>query len=324
MACAALFPAPAQARSLIKLDTIQRDGYGVVELKRPLANELFMEASLNGHPIRLILDTGAASHQILLSNPTSRLLRVPPHLIKGTSFAVSGKAIGSISQGTADSFAIGNVQVSGTTLYFATLKSLQNRDIEGLYYTDGTLGNAHRVNRDADGFLGMAFLQKCAAIIDLPNARLYLKPPGTGRTANLEPALRELGYHSATFDQTNDGLIVNVSINGVAGKMIVDTGSYLTVIDSRFAAQAKFKSYRVGGGEFTDVAGARVETEMGEPDSFKVGGVEVLRAKMVVAPTGFYKDTGGKLVGLLGMDFLGQSWGIIDFAAHKVYFVPVK
>src|ERR1041385_2184428 len=265
---AALSLATIQGRGLIHLDTIQRDGYGFVELKRPLANELFMEASLNGHPIRLILDTGGASHQILLSNPTARLLRLPPHPIKGTSFAITGKAIGSISQGTADSFAIGNVQVSGITLYFATLKSLRNRDIEGLYVTDGTLGNAHRVNLDADGFLGMGFLQKCAAIIDLPNARLYLKPPGTGRTANLEPALRGLGYQSATFDQTNGGLLVNVSINGVAGKMIVDTGSYLTVIDSRFAAQPKFKSYRVGGGQFVDVAGVRTEPEMGEPDSF--------------------------------------------------------
>ena len=118
MAWVALSLAAVQARGLIHLDTIQRDGYGFVELKRPLANELIMEASLNGHPIRLILDTGGASHQILLSNPTGRLLRVPPHPIKGTSFAVSGKAIGSISQGTADSFAIGNVQTSGTTLYF--------------------------------------------------------------------------------------------------------------------------------------------------------------------------------------------------------------
>ena len=87
-----LFQEPVQAASLVQLDTIQRDGYGIVQLKHPVSNEFFMEASLNGHPIRLILDTGALSHNITLSNGCEKFMRIAPHPIKGTSFAVSGKA----------------------------------------------------------------------------------------------------------------------------------------------------------------------------------------------------------------------------------------
>lgn len=323
LACAGLFLTTAQGRSPIHLDTIQRDGYGVVQLKQPAANEFIFEASLNGHPIRLILDTGACSHNILLSNTCAQFLRIPPHPVKGTSFGVTGKAIGPFTEGVADLLALGNVQVSGTTLNFASFSFLHNRSIEGLYYTDGSFSNAHAVNLDADGFLGLGFLRKCAAIVDLPNRRLYLKAPGAGRVPQLGPALQALGYRSANFDLTDAGLIIDVSINGLGGKMIIDTGSDLTVIDSHFAAQAKLKTYR-SGMRFKDAAGVETEPGMADPASFKVGGIEVIRTKLDVEPTSFYRASGGRITGLLGMDFLGQSWGIIDFAQHKLYFTAVK
>jgi len=323
VAGAALFQPPAQARGLIHLDTIRRDGYGIVQLKQPVSNEFIMEATLNGHPIRLILDTGAASHDILLSNGCAKFLRVPPHSIKGTAFSVTGKAIKAFSEGTADWLALGDIQVSGTKVNFASFAFLHTRAIQGFWYTDGMLGNARAVNLDADGFLGMGFLQKCAAILDLPNARLYLKPPGSGRIPQLGPALKSLGYLSANFELTRVGLVVDTSIDGVAGKMIIDTGADVTTIDRRFAAQAKLRTYRTGT-RFKDASGVETEAEAADPASFKIGGMEALRTKMDVLPTGVYGPSGGKLIGLLGMDFLGQSWGIIDFAQHKLYFTAVK
>jgi len=49
------------------------------------------------------------------------------------------------------------------------------------------------VNLDADGSSAWV-LQKCAAIIDLPNTRLYLKPPELADRKS-GTSLRELGYH---------------------------------------------------------------------------------------------------------------------------------
>jgi predicted aspartyl protease len=123
---------------------------------------------------------------------------------------------------------------------------------------------------------------------------------------------------------SDDGLFVEVSINGVSGYMLIDTGAYLTTVDNHFAAQAKLKPYRATNVRMTDAAGVETEPEWADPASFKIGGNEAMRTKIQVQPLSFYQPSGGKVVGLLGMDFIGQSWGIIDFAQRKIYFAGTK
>jgi hypothetical protein len=43
-----------------------------------------------------------------------------------------------------------------------------------------------------------------------------------------------------------------------------------------------------------------------------------------LSPGSFYTTSGGKVIGLLGMDVLGQNWGIIDFGQQKLYFASAK
>jgi len=319
-----LYLSAAQARSPLHLEAIQRDGYGVVELKQPTPNEFFVEGTINGHGVRLILDTGFCSDHITMANTSARLLRTAPQPIKGKAYGVTGKAIEQLSNGTADSLVLGNVQVSGTTLYFGSFGFLNAPRGGGLWYTDGFLDNQRAVRRDADGFLGLGFLQTCAAIIDLPNRRLYLKPPRTGRTPQLGPALKSVGFSEAPFELKNVGLVVNAQINGIPGKMIIDTGAYLSVVDSRFAAQAKLNEYKATNVIMRDAAGVEMRPDWADPSSFKVGGVETSHPKLQVDLMGFYLPTGGKVIGLLGMDFIGQSWGIIDFGQHKLYFSATR
>jgi hypothetical protein len=95
-------------------------------------------------------------------------------------------------------------------------------------------------------------------------------------------------------------------------------------VDSRFATQAKVKTYGATGVRMVDAAGAESTFSWVDPSSFKVGGIEALRTRLIAEPTSFYQVSGGKVAGLLGMDFMGQSWGIIDFAQHKLYFAAKK
>jgi hypothetical protein len=314
----------AQAASRINLDAIRRDGYGVVELKQPVPNEFFMDASLNGHPIRLVLDTGFCSHNITLSDPCAKWLRFAPKPIKERGIGVSGKSTETISRGTADSFGLGNIQVSGTTLDFTALSVLHGHQIQGLWYSDGSLSSRRAANLEADGFLGLGVLQRCSAIIDLPNRRLYLKPPGTGRTVNLGPVLKSLGYSDASFEVTGGGLIIDAAINGSPTRLIIDTGAYLSAIDNRLAAHAGLKTYRTAPMRETDVTGAEIEVEWADPASFKVGDTETIRPKLEVTPISLFGASHGQIAGLLGMDFLGQTWSIIDFGQHKLYFAGGK
>jgi hypothetical protein len=137
---------------------------------------------------------------------------------------------------------------------------------------------------------------------------------------NLGPLLKSLGFSEADFELTSGGLLVDGSINGAPVKMIIDTGSYISAVDDRVGTEAHLKTYRAAPVKMTDVTGVEREVVWAEPTSFKLGGVETIRLRMEVDPMSFYRFSGGRLAGLLGMDFLGQTWSIIDFAQHKLYF----
>jgi hypothetical protein len=312
-----------QARGPINLDIIKRDGYGSVQLRHSGPNELVVEGTLNGHGVRLILDTGAATDNIVLTNSFATFLRVPPQPVKDFGVGISGKHIEHLRRGKVDSLVLGTVQIANTTVDFGSFKHLARRNLEGVFLIPSL--NEKRTNRtDADGFLGLGFLQGCAAIIDPGNNRLYLKPPGVGRVPQLSPTLKSVGFSEAAFQLSSAGFLVDVSLNDISTKMVIDTGADVSIVDSRFASQAKIKSYGATGVRMRDSAGVESTISWIDPASFKVGGVEALRTKLAAQATSLYQPSGGKIGGLLGMDFIGQSWGIIDLAQRKFYFVTVR
>src|SRR5450432_2444263 len=67
----------AHAKSPINLSVIQRDGYGAVPIKQPQPNILIIQARVNGHPVRLILDTGDLVEGITLDSDYARVLHLP-------------------------------------------------------------------------------------------------------------------------------------------------------------------------------------------------------------------------------------------------------
>jgi hypothetical protein len=176
----------------------------------------------------------------------------------------------------------------------------------------------------ADGFLGVRFLHDASAILDLQNLRLYLRPPKSGRGVNLGPALKAAGLSAAPFVRAQTGAcLVDVGINGVTKKMIIDTGAYLTSVDTRFAAQANVAGYQ-SNIEMMDIAGVQKRANWSTPKNFAVGGIPVHPPKIVIADMSFYTASHGLVGGLLGLDFLGQNWSIVDFGSDKLYFSAIR
>lgn len=118
---------------------------------------------------------------------------------------------------------------------------------------------------------------------------------------------------------SGNNCLVDVEINGVPGKMILDTGAYLAGIDSGFASKIGVAGYRSRMGSI-DAAGVLGETKVARLKSFKIGGVSARAADIRVQPFGFTKASTGEVMGLLGMDILGQNGTIIDFGQQKLYF----
>jgi len=299
--------APAQS---ITLDALQRDGYGMVPIKRPQPNTLTVLATVNDQKMRLIVDTGWGEDGLSLERGSFNAAGLPIEEVKRIGKSATGAKLTGITRTRADRVTLGNVEIRDVPLFLGNFKSLQH---ERARRTTG-----------ADGFLGAGFLRACSAVVDLHNLRVYLRPPGTGRRVQLGPALQASGLSEVSFQQTaGHDCFVDVEINGTAGKMFLDTGAYLAGVDTRFAEQIKATAFNSRAG-MIDAAGVVSRTQFTKLRSFKIAGISAKAPDVRLAKFGFYPESRGKVIGLLGMDILGANGTIIDFGQQKLYFYPAN
>jgi hypothetical protein len=298
----------AYASSPITLATLGRDGYGMVPINRPQPNLLVVRGTVNGRDATLVLDTGSGLDGISLDSGYAMSLKLPTEAVKGHSISSTGVPM-SVRKGMPGLVVLGNVQIKGVPLFVGTFQGLRNEQM--------------RQSIGAIGFVGAGFLRTNSAVIDLHNLRLYLRPPGTGRRAVLGPALKAVGLSEVPFAGRGGQFLVDVEINGATGKMIMDTGATLSGIDSRFASQIRVTGYdsRLSS---IDVAGVISQKKLAKVGSFRIAGVPVHAPDLTVGTFSCYSASGGKVIGVLGMDVLGQNWGIIDCGNQKLYFSKAK
>jgi hypothetical protein len=307
----------AQARSPINLDVLKRDGYGVVQLFQVRENVVTANAVINGQKVKLELDTGFSGGIGLDTHLAGINIATQGEARKG--MGISGKTI-ETRKGMAQTVTMGNVQLTDVPVEIGAFNAWgeerSRRFVSSLSF-DNDIANV----TSAAGFIGRDFLRTNSAVIDLPNHLLYLKPPGKGKRAQLSGALAAVGMAEAPI---TDGNRVDVEINGVAAKMIVDTGAVASLLDSRFAAKANARGYGSTHMEFSDIAGVKSRIDFAGLGNFKIAGIPARSSTATVQTFSFYSASGGKIVGLLGIDFLGQNWGIIDFGQQKLYFAKAK
>ncbi len=311
LALAAFLFSALPARAGLTLEALRRDGYGVVNIRQPRArpNDLIVEGTVNGRKVSLDLDTGFGDAGVSLDVSFTGTLGLQTTEMKERGVTATGKEI-VVRQATANTVTLGNVVIKGVPVRFGVFKGIR--------------GDDQRREVGADGFLGSGFLRTCSAIIDLHNLKLYLRPPGTGRRAMLGPALTAAGLAEASFAQSGtSNCFVNVEINGVPAKMIIDTGATLSTVDNQFASQMKARAYR-SNLAFVDAAGVTDLADRVSLGSFKIDGIKANVPDLLLSQVNTYRTSGGKVVGLLGMDILGQNWSIIDFGQQKLYFAPSR
>ena len=266
----------------LTLEVVARDGYGAVTIKRPQPNTLVVPISIQGRKLNVVVDTGFGADGIVLDASLSSL----------------GHG------GVVQNLEIGNVLLKTAPVYFGTYQGLA----------------ALRRLGAVDGFLTNGFLQANSAIVDLHNSRLYLRPPQTGRAVRIGPALERAGLVEAPFTISSQGqCLVDVVINGQYGQMIMATGAFLSGVDRRFAAARKGATSDTGV-KMIDAGGAQSISGVTATTSFKIGTRSIHPPSLTLSTYNFYSSSGGREIGLLGIDILGQNWSIIDFGAHKIYF----
>ena len=280
----------------------------------PRENELIVRATINDRQVQLVLDTGASGpiNGLCLDRDLASALKISTKATSGPAYTWAGNKM-AVAEGMCKSVTMGNAQLTGVPLYFSNFVGL--RKSANLMAT-GYLNPVLTVG--ARGFVSNGFLRATSAIIDLPNLKLYLRPPGTGRRAMLGSALREI-MAEASLGRAGQHFVVDAEVNGVAAKMVVDTGAFLTMLNRNFAARAKANLHTRG--TMTDAAGIEKDAWIAAVSSFKIGGVPVYAGQITVADTVLGSS---EIAGLIGMDLLGQNWGIIDCGGEKLYLGHVR
>ena len=138
----------------------------------------------------------------------------------------------------------------------------------------------------------------------------------------LGQALTAAGLTGVSFTIENHNMcLIDVDVNGASGKMILDTGATFAGVDSRVQSQMNVRAYSSHVGS-VDAAGVTAETKLAHLNSFRIGGVPARAPDIRMGKFAFYDTSGGKIIGLLGIDILGPNGSIIDFGQRKLFFYP--
>jgi len=295
-------PPSAEARGTTQFEALP--------LVRSRQNHLLVRAFINGKPAWLTVDSGAPVSVIALNR--REYFRLKPT--------------------TAESKLPARVQINGAFNNVAIARELR---LGGLTLVDEPVVTvdlgysaraAHRVHeQEIDGIIGADILFPTQAVLDCERQLLILKtdPEGMGRV----PGFDRRGLRAVPIQVSDDyNLYVSGSVNGKPAKLMVDTGSFATLLHRSFVRRMRIATRET---QFSSSAvnlkerGVRValirKLSVGSVDIFgkEVGVIDLegLIHGGLLDP----HDGRAPVAGLLGGETLRRHHGIIDFGTRTLY-----
>jgi hypothetical protein len=152
-----------------------------------------------------------------------------------------------------------------------------------------------------------------------------LAPHGDGAamTAAASPSSRPASVHADTpvaeipFVLSGDYVLLQASVNGHVGWLVLDTGSSVSTLDAEWADSAAHVRVVTTEGQVQGSATVRAST--GEVDSLRIGTVEMGRTRVALIPLGpVTRARGTPMHGTIGHDFLSRYVVEIDYRAQRL------
>jgi predicted aspartyl protease len=279
--------------------------FDALPLTRSRQNHLLVRAYINGKPAWLGVDSGAPVSAIAVH--------------RRAHFRVTGIA-GNPSLPS-------KVQINGAFNNVGIVKKLRLGSLElvdePVVLVD--LGSSARGSGDEqeiDGILGADILFPTSAVLDCQRRVLFLKsdPNATGTVSGFD----RRGFQAVPI-QVSEGfnLYVNSSINGSPAKLMVDTGSFATLLHRSFVRRMKIPTHE------TPFRSAAVNLKqrgvrMAHIRKLSVGSVDFAGKDVGVVDLeglihGGLLDGTPPVAGLLGAEILNRHHGVIDFGNRTLY-----
>lgn len=301
---------------------LQELGYGSIPLKRTEQNHLAVEGELAGKKAVFIIDTGNSVTRLdkktgsRFKTLAERGLRLEdPNLgeFPGTNFVLI------------DELKLGTARFPNQPAMVTALGHVAT--------------GAYEVSTSAyeDCLIGCDFLLRHHCLVDCAGLKLYVRAdkPSTDMRAALESSLRRSGYHETVLIPTRALVgLCPASVNGVALRLLVDSGSAFTLLDDHRGRQSPLAKLRVS---HTDLLNQGVGKRGGkpiyvaDPESFQIDGIEILLKKLRLGVTDLISFNIGRsgsqlqnVDGTLGGDVLAVSRSLVDLENRRLWFVIPK
>ncbi|MFZ3377026.1 MAG: aspartyl protease family protein [Chthoniobacterales bacterium] len=298
---------PAVSRAAKQAQPTQLPGYKAVPVHYGPLNKMIISVSINGHPANLLVDTGA--NQIILDASAAELFDVRPsqHGFRYIRFTqINGQL-----------FPVGFVRsvTAGGMNFGSSLVTLRNSRDRSNFSNRAEDRNLH-----IDGVLGADILLRHKAIINCRTKFIFFK---IGRSQPLQlasVALSEKFTKVPLQQEENGAFTVPYSIHGQSGRLLVDTGAFITTFN-----EATVKSLGIAlqpvqaSARFTNGVARRIS--VGQISDFTIGDFKVPSAKFgtAVLPNFALQQGNTRINGILGMDLLFICHGIIDFDSMSLF-----
>lgn len=281
--------------------------FEALPLVRSRQNHLLLRAFINGKPAWLTVDSGAPVSAIALHRRD--YFRLKP--------------------ATAEAKLPARVQINGAFNNVAIARELR---IGGLKLIDEPvvtvdLAYSSRAARlvheqEIDGIIGADILFPTQAVLDCERQLLFLKmdPEVAGNV----PAFNRRGLRAVPI-QVSDGfnLYVNGSVNGTPARLMVDTGSFTTLLHRSFVRRMRIATR---GTPYSSSAVNLKErgVRVARIRKLSVGSVDIVGKEVgVIDLEGLIHDGllegSPPVAGLLGAETLRRHHGIIDFGTRTLY-----
>lgn len=294
-----------------------RDESVRVRLSRGAQNHLLLAGSVNGHAATFLIDTGADIS--FLRADRSKEFGVRPVLPSGRS---SG---GRFEFGQVDDVRAGSVRLGTGT--FALYHPAQFRG-----HVPGSSG------KPADGVLGLDILRRQNAVVHC-RPREIVFHANRAEAAKLVGAARAGGFTQIPMTATRRGHpTVPCTINGRKGRLLVDTGAFVTGLDDD-AARSLGLDRRPSRLTTRGFDGRVRSLELAPVEDMRIGGLRIapqplavidlfpkkrrLRAISGLGRIEYYAalqvPREGPIFGLLGNELLDQRHAIIDLATMSLF-----
>jgi len=279
---------------------MQLAGYKAVRVHYGPMNKMIMPVQINGHPANLLVDTG--SNEIILDTDAAATFGVEPSP-RGVRY-------------------VGYTEINGQLLPVAFMQSLtagsMNFGSNPVVLRDSSRSGTGKAQ--VDGVLGLAILLRHKAIINCRTRLVFFKVDQS-RHMNLSGVASSEKFTRVPMHREASGaLTVPCSIHGQSGRLLVDTGAFVTTFPDTF-----FKSLGISS-EPTRVSarfptGTTQRISAAQINDLKIGDFKVPAAKFGVAalPRFALRQGGTRISGILGMDTLYICHAIIDLDGMNLF-----